>query len=509
MESYLEIPRQIDTPAERIRVDYSCPVQLYTPEEMQQITKAADFLFGCDLYEDAFPLYLLIHKKRELNLHSPKTILNALIACDRSAATDKDMEDVRDMLLRSLPDPKQFEKPSNWLELDFIIRSLIAIVNIQLGLRNPLAAAKAMSVIPDPNILLKRMGVGLTELDLTTYWYSRFGVTVRGPIETGMTEEQNPVGPSTCQQNLTKLRQHLLEQDPGPFELGFEKIYMKNRCLRECLNWCKGELEVAVNVRAAWKSLRQQVLDSRWADSMVIYLFLWSQWNQLHGEDSAKYWFAEMEKSSGISTAEFLNTASSLMIKASLNEKEQGQIKIPRYLQNKDSDVLQRARDGARLLSTLPDNKLAENFLDHYVECADDAWPPSIPSPYGCLNRISTRNFIQSALSIRLPELPESSQQNPMPSSRPTSAWEPNSNETVAPRLSVASSFALSLTTSSVSSIRKQALDISRRSKLSKLWWWKKSSKDRFSVDELSDSVSMISMQENENCPDFTGLRGI
>jgi len=284
---------------------------------------------------------------------------------------------------------------------------------------------------------------------------------------------------------------------------------MKNRCLRECLNWCKGELEVAVNVRAAWKSLRQQVLDSRWADSMVIYLFLWSQWNQLHGEDSAKYWFAEMEKSSGISTAEFLNTASSLMIKASLNEKEQGQIKIPRYLQNKDSDVLQRARDGARLLSTLPDNKLAENFLDHYVECADDAWPPSIPSPYGCLNRISTRNFIQSALSIRLPELPESSQQNPMPSSRPTSAWEPNSNETVAPRLSVASSFALSLTTSSVSSIRKQALDISRRSKLSKLWWWKKSSKDRFSVDELSDSVSMISMQENENCPDFTGLRGI
>src|SRR6266480_3596499 len=391
LESYLEIPRQIDTPAERIRVDYSRSIQQYTPEEMRQITKAADFLFSCALYEDAFPLYLLIHKKRVFDLQPPEIILNALIACARSAATDKDMEDVRDMLLRylaDLPHPKHLEKPSNWLELDFIIRSLIASVSIQLNLRNnSLAATNAMSVIPDPNILLKRMGVGLTELDLTTYWYYRFEVKVQRPIETALIEERYPVGPSTCQQNLTKLRQHLLQQDPGPFELRFDKAYMKNRCLRECLNWCSEELEVAINVRAAWKSLRQQVLDSRWADSMAIYLFLWSRWNQLHGEDNVKYWFAEMEKSGGISTAEFLNTASSLMIKASLNEKEQGQIKIPRYLQNKDSDVLRRARDGARLLSNLPDNKLAGKFLDHYVECADDAWPPSIPSPYGRLNR--------------------------------------------------------------------------------------------------------------------------
>jgi hypothetical protein len=235
---------------------------------------------------------------------------------------------------------------------------------------------------------------------------------------------------------------------------------------------------------------------------MVIYLFLWSQWNQLYDEDNINYWFTEMEKSSGISSAEFLNTASSLMIKASLNEEERGQIKVPRYLQNKDSDILQRARDGAKILSALPDNKLAGKFLDSYVEYADEAWPPSMLSPKGRLNRVSTRNFIHTALSVRLPELPESSQQNPVLSSLPPSTWEPKSNEPVASRLSSASSFALSLT-SSTASIRKQALDISRRLRLSKLSWWMKPSKHQPSFDELSDCVSRISMQENENCPEL------
>jgi len=418
LESYLQISQQnISTSAERIRVDLSYPEQQYTPEEVRQIRKAADFLFSCALNEDAFPLYLLIYKKGIADLHPPKTILNTLIACARSAATHKDMEEVRDML-SSLLDQKGLKNLSEWHQFEcFIIRLLIASVSIQLSPGMFLTPAKAMSVFPDANILLNRMGRSFTELDLTTYWYTRFGLVNRGKIDMGLTEERYPAGPpGTCQQNLTKIRQHLLEQDPGPFELN---INMKNRCLRECLYWCNRELEVAINIRTAWKSLRQQALDSRWADSMVIYLFLWSQWNQLHDEDIANYWFTEMEKSSGISTAEFLNTASSLMIKATLNEKEQGHIKVPRYLQDKDGDILQRARDGARLLFALPDNELAGKFLDHYVEYADEAWPPSYPSPHGCLNRISTRNFIQTALSVRLPELPESSHQNPVLSSYP------------------------------------------------------------------------------------------
>lgn len=490
LKSYLQISQQISTSVEQTKVDLSCPVHQYTEETMLSIRKAADFLFSCALYEDAFPLYLFIYKKEIVDPQPPKEILRALIACARSAATDTDMKEVRDML-KSLLDRKDLQNPSGWLEFEcFIIRLLIATVSIQLSQNMFLSPVKVMSIFPNINILLKRMKEGLMELDLTTYWYTRFCLVAWDKIDMGLIEEGYPVGPyGTCQQSLLKTRQHLLEQDPGPFALGFDNINMKNRCLRECLNWCNEELEFAINVRNEWKSLRQQALDARWADSMAIYLFLWSRWNQLHEKHIVNSWFAEMEKFSGISTAEFLNTVSFLVIKANSNEKEQGRVDAPRYLQDKDGDVLQRACAGARLLFALPDNKLAGKFLDHYVGYANEAWPPSMPSPRGRLNRISTRNFIQTALSIRLPELPESSQQNPVPSSRPPSAVS---------HLSSASSFALSLTASSISSIRKQALDISRRSRLSKLWWLMKSSKRPPSLDELSDTFSLTSMQENE-----------
>ena len=165
--------------------------------------------------------------------------------------------------------------------------------------------------------------------------------------------------------DLKSFESKLIEQTPGPFVLRDGK--MMNTCLRCCLDWCLRQLKTSFQLPKDWETLRQKSIDKGWSDFVALFWFLWTQWHQSKNEDRSQTgWYEDREMVMGLSTTELLGDMSSLILSVTPKRSRAG----PQ--QDVGVDFQQRIVQGAQILSRQSDKELAVKFLRHCFQ--GDSW---------------------------------------------------------------------------------------------------------------------------------------
>ena len=98
---------------EVLKVDYKRPMSSYSSKDIERIKNAAEYLFCCAYYEDAFRLYYVVWKKSESDLttsefSSRMENFKAIIPLARAATSDINRAMVRDLLHQKLTTTRIF-----------------------------------------------------------------------------------------------------------------------------------------------------------------------------------------------------------------------------------------------------------------------------------------------------------------------------------------------------------------------------------------------------------------
>jgi len=213
--------------------DYSC-------QEIDVIQRAADFLFNCCLFVEAFPLYEMIWRR---NKNCPDGSLKgtkALIACVRCAVTDADLQTIGESVAQALTET---EITRSWMDFEaLILRTLQMIVYERQGNRDNRGNLSDMgATTPAVEDVLSTIHQGNTGLDLLTYCCLSLGFCFRStqfPTSWRLAVRRDFLDENT--EDLRSSRQNFLEQDPGIFALQYGS--MMNSSIRSSIEWCRQEI---------------------------------------------------------------------------------------------------------------------------------------------------------------------------------------------------------------------------------------------------------------------------
>jgi hypothetical protein len=478
-----------------VRYCASRTVHEYSNEDISVIKKAADLLFNCSLFKDAFPLYELAWKKSTEDPQASKDTLELLIAIVHCAVTDLDMctaaKAVEQTTMKAVEmvmeerELSEFNLSAPVLNLHACaIQALLLLVFasdarfLSVDLSATIATCETWG-----HIITSRCNQSKVEFNLLTYWHFTLDYYLQSTLQESywkLTKVRRNWR-EMLQGNLIA-RETFLRQNPGIFALQGGRL--KNPCVRDSLNWCLLVIRATENLHPHWENIRKLPLNSTKLGQIALFLHLWSEWNHLRSDsDITDIFWNHKKGSAGISEPEFLKVMAFLIMRESPREMESTlpglrTLTIPRHLRDNEGDLLRQASAGATALLSLSDNDLANKFLDNYMEVKHEAvrgravqLSPSMATLY----RKGTIQFVEKALDLNLEEL------NQHLGPRPISEVSLLSNR---------SAFAPSLSSSSLSSFRRLGEPShSRRSDMTL------STDTNYGMDALSDRFSLISTQ--------------
>lgn len=187
----------------------------------------------------------------------------------------------------------------------------------------------------------------------------------------------------------------------------------------------------------------------------------------------------------GISGPELLSEMASLMLEASPSEEKRS--RIDRRFIPRDRLLVQRAVKGAKVLDALTDQQLAERFLSHLIDRNRQLYQDVRFQSRGSFGP-SPKERNQAAIKVFVDTMRDSSTQrqyiDSVSGTRSSIMSAPSFNYTLAS----------SYSSSTLSSMRRLAVHISRQSRLSRTSLESSWTRRTPSIDELSDRMSVLTL---------------
>ncbi|KAF2671283.1 hypothetical protein BT63DRAFT_412336 [Microthyrium microscopicum] len=282
----------------------------------------------------------------------------------------------------------------------------------------------------------------------------------------------------------------IISKVPGPFEVrspsplgimgSIISPSLHQPWLRKSLQWCKLCVENTFNMPMEWEVLlakqkhNPDVLST--INSSGLFFLLWTKWidsRQKKGSLAAKI---ECQASSGISETEVFKVMAYLLLSKDVTRRIRSDHDI---LVHKGHRILNQAREGAKFLLDLPDKQLTDMFLSQF-----------------CVLSVSKESTKRLEASICLDlfrshvhDLSRHSQAEPNPETK----YIPTRRDTYALSIiSVSPTLASTLSSSTLSTLRRLALRQSQatvNSLFSRISW---PSRSTISIDRLPDEMSLL-----------------
>lgn len=454
-------------------------------EDLPMIKMGADFLFGSSVLQDAFPLYLILGRMSTSSLGHLD--LKALLSCVRAAVSDSDLKLVRALLRHQLSmSGKQYNKSFPQFLLS------LALLRINEALKDKRAwkqdLRRAMLIFPNADVLLDQCEGQFgdmqppIQLNLPNFVSVGRWMTYECPVRVIQHDSKLFIQAGQYDHRiLHRLNKVFLGQSPGPFAL--ENSCMMNSWLRDCLDWCRAQLESSSytpRLHRHWNVLRDLTKQRDWAEAMAIYWFFFEQYR--HAQQSTRtlqFWTDETEALLGISIEETFSVLASLILKM-WPWKE----RVPNDQQAKDlrdSELVERAANGILRLLKKNDEELIGLFVRHFIRTNHTLHPPNLSLEAAECDQIVAEIFINVVKEDHV--------------SQETSSLQ---RESIATFNSANPTIATSHTSSDLSSMRRLTVETDRRSvqPVRDTWAYRDSNfyHDLGWEDRLSDCLSQITI---------------
>jgi hypothetical protein len=374
-------------------IDSSGPIDNFSPDDLDDIKLAADFLSGMGCEEDAFALYVLLLKRVKTSAKQPSWMISsAIISCAACAFTSSQIEIARHLLQRKLDEGQDSTTNIEKFLFRMLLAETYVRVSDDLNARSHIEIAMGLNIADDG--LLASLPRKNRSFDILMYHYLTDGLGYQTTLSQGI-DEKHPVYDLPFLDEWEAWSQ-LLQQVPGPFEL--QGGSMRNPCLRSCLQWCIDELGRSPTLSDSWNLVRAN-RDTALVRAEVtgIYCCLWerSQSQLKKQRDSeSMIWADQAESLMGIPAAELLKTICSLVISASLSNSGRG-----------ERDLVRRAHTGAKVLSERPDDELGSIFLDRFSSLRTFFNASQNDVTFKEVRQAYAKNFIEKRLRIKLPDV--------------------------------------------------------------------------------------------------------
>ncbi|KAG9241495.1 hypothetical protein BJ878DRAFT_225335 [Calycina marina] len=323
--------------------DINRPIDTFSSEEMENIHRAADFLFALNFRKDAFPLYVLVLKRLKSRKPAGGTS-SALVACVRSAVLPNQASIARSLLIH------QLEQECIAKIEQFAFRLLLA--DTYKRFKDNIVAnthiRTALESNPYQESLIEDLPDDYRALDFITYHF-----VVDGINRSRIREVNEGVPFNYFSVDKNQVQDQILQRVPGPFELVNGE--MRNRCIRACLDWCATILESRTIIPGLW-DIAQPSNDSQLnedkSDHTRLYCYLWQRWQTAplsqFGQD-LEIW-TQAEILIGISAAEHLILCCPMILKSAPAR----------------TDYSEGARKGINILRMKTDEDIAFKYLDAF-----------------------------------------------------------------------------------------------------------------------------------------------
>ncbi|TRX93471.1 hypothetical protein FHL15_005746 [Xylaria flabelliformis] len=195
------------------------------------------------------------------------------------------------------------------------------------------------------------------------------------------------------------LKNEIISHCPGPFEYSSRCLAKTN--LRAGLDWFASVLGSSKIFRASWKNLTTlQPQNNKRASYITLYSDMWESYRRQEKPTLLQEWVVDVETELGIPPTEMISCVCSMILEA-------GHVNLHRFDDDFLSSFCKAAQTGVKRLIDLTDLKLAERFLDGFINhkrlfrqaCNDEK------QAYNKLAQDYVRAFIQGSLHIALPPI--------------------------------------------------------------------------------------------------------
>jgi hypothetical protein len=223
--------------------------------------------------------------------------------------------------------------------------------------------------------------------------------------------------------------------------------------------------------------VRQQAITKKKIDFMAIFWFLWTKLPRRAGNlDGQNFWTEETESIMGCSVIDFLSEVISLTLESSQPEDKGS--RFNRRFFSKDLTLLHRAVSGAELLSKLNDVELTHRFLTHFVDGKIDSYRPGVDLQFEKM--VAEETFTVCIQGLPAHRVSVDNQQPGLLSIMMNPTWD--------------ATVASSLSSSTLSSMRRMAGGYSRQSRLSIVSIGSTRTRRTTETDDLSDRMSLLTI---------------
>ena len=394
-------------------------VEDYSPEAIKIIKEAAVSLFSLSLFEDSFPLFLILWKKLITLRERPSSTTAdqnsqlrheercwseqmALMYCVRSAATPTDLEIAKELVQKEL-------NIDHVEGIDAVMHHML-LYEIEQRQSNAISALAhldmARKVLPDIRSYRQAFAHN-TVLGILSFLYLRRCVTHDSHPSWAWTSKSSrpergirKYMPTIYQDSATQVDCHFLETCGGP--LTIDPGFMINPCIRKCLEWCISRMRAEDNLFAPFRFFRaaQHLRTKKLFQSLYYALYReWIQDQPSHARQAVSpepcTWASGAENHLGIPVAELLSVIAFTIVDAweGLNPPSRPSVDFEHEYVSEQPLVL-----ATELLLRKHDIELARMVLSNFVEsrhliytALDDAF------------RAATKAKLKHWLKIQLP----------------------------------------------------------------------------------------------------------
>jgi hypothetical protein len=370
-------------------VDPSRPIHSYTENDIGSMMLAADYLFCSLSEEDAFPIYSIVLQWFKSNKTPRWAEVELTIACAR-CPSNTDQCEIAKSFLGPRADDENFSAADR-----FVARMLLAESYYRTS-KDEVANAhveQAMAFAEEHDILSSLSPTDRT-LDLLVF-HNLTRCYRFGDSDNIAASVPHYMDKPDAKQYVWSCTQDILYRVPGPFEMRWE--FMRNPCLRSCLEWCREQLKDISKMPGLWKELKKDHTSLRWAQRLALFDNLWHSWqtgSDLAISASSEVWKGEAARLMGISPTELLLTTCGIINEASTLT-----------LSNDELERITDLRTAADALMEHSDEDLAILFLETYTSGnrIRNLAPEDVA--FRSVVRETARSLIQRVLMISFPDI--------------------------------------------------------------------------------------------------------
>lgn len=262
----------VEEVTQRVReISSNRPIDTYSDAEIKDMKLAADYLKVLTLEADAFGLYVLILKHyQSISKQLHHVVSAAALNCADSAGTAAHRE-----IAKSLLSPKLDEDEEGTTNVErFLFRMLFA--QIYSRECHFIAAADQMNYARrygSSAHLISQLPAESRGLDLITYHNLMRCFSFDCDLTSIHLSGFHP--DKVLSTEKSKLVELMLDRTPGPFEIQFG--FMKNPCIRSCVEWCNRETLRMTLIPGVWKTLGSKSKCVLWSETIAHFSCLWER----------------------------------------------------------------------------------------------------------------------------------------------------------------------------------------------------------------------------------------